>query len=224
MATSGLSYLQLTNRVLSRLREDTVTTVSATTYSTYISTLINQVKSEMEQAYYWNALRDTFAINTVNGITSYAFTGAGPEAVVLDGWNTTSPAQLERGTNDQFNAWFFGTTSVQTGPTTHFIPAGLNANYDLKIDIYPQPDTNVQALQFNIYKPQADLVNDVDVALVPQSVLIEETIARAMVERGDQDAPKPPMPGETWILTQLLSSAVSREAGHDDNEMDWDPS
>lgn len=220
MASFGLTWLQIVNRVLARLREGSVATVSETTYSTFVGALVNQVKSEIEQAYYWNALRDTYEILTVDGTTSYSFTGAGSEAVVLEGWNTTQQGQLKRGTNAEFNAWYFGTTDVQTGPTTHFIPAGVSADYDLKIDVYPEPDSEVQTLKFNIYKPQADLSADGDIALVPQSVLIEETIARAMNERGDDAAPKP-QPGETFILKDLLASAVAREAGQDDDEMDW---
>jgi hypothetical protein len=59
-----------------------------------------------------------------------------------------------------------------------------------------------------------------DVTLVPQSVLIEEVVARAMVERGDEAAPKPQQ-GETFIMRDLLASAISREAGHDPYELDW---
>lgn len=222
MTTYGQTYLQIVNTVLARMREASVSTVSETTYSTFISKLVNQVKTEIEQAYYWNALRDTYAVNTVDGTTSYTFTGAGPDAVVLDGWNTTTPIKLKRGTNAQFNVWYFGVAAanIQTGPTTHFIPAGVSADYDLKIDVWPKPDATVYALSFNIYKPQADLSAGSDVALVPQNVLIEEVIARAMIERGDEMAPKP-QPGETFIMRDLLSAAVAREAGHDDDEMDW---
>ena len=222
--TSGKTYLQLVNIVLARMRESSVATVSETIYSTYIGTLLNQVKAEIEQAYYWNALRDTYAINTVASTTSYAFTGAGPAAVVMgDGWDTTSPGDVRRGTNYQFNQWYFGTVSanIPTGPVTHFIPAGIDANLDLKIDVYPIPDA-VYALKFNLYVPQADLSDASDVCYIPQDVLIEETIARAMVERGDDASPKP-APGETFILTNLLAQAVAREAGHDDEEMDWVP-
>lgn len=223
MGAQGLTWLEIVNRVLARLREASVSTVSETTYSTMLGALVNQVKSEIEDAYYWNALRDTYSISTSNGVTSYEFDGAGPDAVVLEGWNTTIPGQLTRGTNAQFNEWFFGTTDVQTGPTTYFIPAGLSADYDLKIDIWPEPDATTQALIFNVYKPQADLSADGDVPLVPQSVLIEETIARALNERGDESAPKPQQPGDTFINRELLQSHISREAGQDPEEMDWVP-
>jgi len=223
MATYGQTYLQIVNTVLARMREATVATVSETTYSTFISKLVNQVKTEIEQAYYWNALRDTYAVDTVVDTTSYTFTGAGPEAAVINGWDTTSPAKIVRGTNAQFDAWFFGTTSAQipSGPPRYFIPAGVSVDYDLKVDVYPKPN-GVYALSFNIYKPQADLSSGTDVALVPQSVLIEEVISRAMIERGDEMAPKP-QPGETFIMRDLLAAAVAREAGHDDSDMDWMP-
>lgn len=223
MATSGQTYLQIVNTVLARMRESSVATVSDTLYSTLISKLVNQVKSEMEQAYYWNVLRDTYAVATVVDTTSYTFTGAGPEAIVLNGWDRTSPRQLIRGTNAEFDVWFFGVTAanIRTGPPTHYIPAGVSSVYDLKVDIHPKPDA-VYNLSFNVYKPQADLSAGGDVALVPQSVLIEETIARAMIERGDDAAPRP-RPGSTFIMQELLATAISREAGHDPRENDWTP-
>lgn len=216
-----LTYLQVVNRVLARLRENAVATYTETTYSTLIGALVNQVKSEIEDAYYWNALRDTYTITTTVSTTSYAFTGAGAKAVVLEGWNTTWQTPLERGTNAQFNEWYYGTTSIQTGPVTNFIPAGLSALYDLKVDVWPAPEATAQTLKFSIYAPQADLSSDADVPLVPQTVLIEETIARALNERGDDSAPKPQQPGDTFLLRELLQSYVAREAGHDDEEMDW---
>jgi hypothetical protein len=208
MGSYGLTYLQITNRVLARLREAAVATVSETIYSTFITTLINQVKGEIEAAWYWQALRDTFSITTVTTVTSYAFTGAGSDASVLDGWNTTTPGLLERGTNDDFDSYYYGTTSIQTGSVTKYIPAGVDANYDLKIDVWPKPVTGSGAgetLKFVVYKPQADLSNDADIPLVPQSVLIEEVIARALNERGDDMAPKP-QPGDTFIMRELLST------------------
>jgi len=222
MSTYGQTYLQIINAVLARLREASVSTISETTYSTFISKLVNQVKNEIERAYYWNALRDTYAVNTVSGTTSYTFTDAGPDAVVLNGWDTTTPRQLRRGTNAQFDAWYFGVTAanIQQGPPEWYIPAGISADYDLKIDVWPKPNSIV-ALSFNIYKPQADLSDATDVALVPQDVLIEEIVARAMVERGDEMAPKPGQPGETFIMRDLLTAAIAREAGHDDTETDW---
>lgn len=219
-----LTYLQIVNRVLQRMREATVATPTETMYSTLIANLVNQVKSEMERAWYWQALRDTYAVTAVDQTTSYAFTGAGPEAVVLDGWNTTTPLPLLRGTNTDFNDKFFNVQTVQTGPITQYLPAGVNADYDLKIDTWPKPVTGSgagDALKFTLYVPQAELSDGGDIPLVPQSVLVEETVARAMIERGDEAAPKPDVPGDPFIMHNLLSAAISRDAGHADEDMDW---
>lgn len=221
MAAFGLTYLQLVNRVLARLREAQVATVNETTYSTFIGTLLNQVKAEVENAYYWNPLRVTYIITTTQNVSSYNFVGAGADAVILEGWNTTAPRPLTRGTNVQFNEWYFGQTTTPTGSTTHFIPSGLSANNDLRVDVYPMPST-AETLKFNLYQPQADLSADGDVCYCPQTVLLEETIARAMFERGDESAPKP-QPGETFILRELLSSAAARDSGHDPQEANWEP-
>ena len=219
MSASGLTFLQVINRVLGRLREGTVAANDSTTYSTFIGTLVNEVKSEIEDAYYWNSLRDTFSVTAVAGTTNYVLTNARAHSVVLDGWNTTTPGPLTRGTNADFNAKFFGVTTVQTGPVQQYLPAGVDANHDLRIDVWPSP-SSTNLLKLTVFVPQAELAADATVPLVPQSLLIEEVIARARVERGDEDAPRP-QPGETFICKDLLQSAIAREASHDDHELDW---
>jgi hypothetical protein len=220
MAASGLTWLQIINRVLERLREGSVSTYNETTYSTFLSSLANQVKSEIESAYPWNALRDTFSVTAVNGTTNYVLTNSGANATIIDGWNTTVPQKLTRGTNADFNAKFFGTTTVAAGPVEQYLPAGVDDTFDLRIDVWPNP-SSTNTIKFNVMVPQADIAAGATVPLCPQDVLIEETIARARVERGDEDAPRP-QPGETFILKDILQSAISREAGHDGNELlDW---
>src|SRR3972149_1401867 len=51
MSASGLTYLQIINRVLPRLREKTVASNGATTYSAMIGTMVNQIKNEIEVAW-----------------------------------------------------------------------------------------------------------------------------------------------------------------------------
>lgn len=223
MAAAALTWLQIINRVLVRMRESTVAANNSTEYSTLIGGLVNQVKTEIEEAYYWSALRQTFTVSTTggSGVSNYTLTSAGPNAAIIDAWNTTTGQQLTRGTNADFNAMFFGAAgSVLTGPAEQFLSAGLSVNYDMTVDIWPLPSAS-ETLKFNVYKPQVDLAIDSDVPLVPQNVLIEEVIARAKVERGEEDAPQP-QPGMTFIRSDLLASAISREGGQDDSEMDWE--
>lgn len=222
MAAHGLTWLQIINRVLARLREDSVAANNTTTYSTLVGATVNAVKAEIEQAFPWHALRDTATVNTVDGETTYILTDFG-EATILSGWNTTSHLEMEPGTNRDFDRKFFGTTAVARGAPQLYLTAGLDDSYDRRLDIWPAPD-GVYTLKFNCFKPQADLAADGDIPLVPQSLLIEETVARMRKERGDEMPEIAQMaPGQTFILTDLLAQEVAREAAHDPTEVDWYP-
>jgi hypothetical protein len=221
---SGLTFLQIINRVLVRLREDEVAAYNSTTYSSFIANLVNQVKSEIEDAWYWHALRDSYTVNATNPNASYSLDGAGSKAIILEGWNRTHGSEITKSTNRKFNRLFFGTpsgTSVQTGIVDKYVQTGLDDAYDIKVDVYPVPDSN-QTLVFNVYVPQDDLAADATVPLVPQNVLIEEVIARALVERGEEGAPQA-MPGQTFLRSDLLAAAVAADAQSDPTEMDWEP-
>jgi hypothetical protein len=221
VATHGLTFLQIINRILPRLRESTVAANDSTDYSSHIGKMLNEVKAEIENAWMWSALRDTYEVSTTQGVTSYALTDAG-DCTIISAWNTTSSVQLLRGTNREFDRYFFGSgATIPQGIPCKYLPAGLDENYDRKIDIYPAP-SGVFTLKLNVSKQQADLAADGDIPLVPQPLLIEETIARLLVERGDEGAPRP-APGETFILRERLAQEIAREAGHDDSEMDWEP-
>jgi hypothetical protein len=228
MSASGLTFLQIVNRVLERMRETAVATYSELDYSTFIAGLVNQVKTEIEDAWQWHFMRDTFSVSTTNNTSQYSLTNSRMSAVIVDAWNTTTGQQLMKGTVDGFNSKFFGvgsTGAVQTGSPTEYLQAGYDANFDIVVDVWPIPITGqLDTLKFNAYVPQADLAADATVPLVPQNVLIEETIARAMLERGDESAqqPDPNSPGGKFIRWDLLSSAISRDQGSDSTELDWE--
>ena len=51
-----MTYLELVNDVLIRLREAEVETVSQTDYSKLIGKFVNDAKRQVEDAYSWNVL------------------------------------------------------------------------------------------------------------------------------------------------------------------------
>jgi len=65
------TQLALVNKVLRRLREDTVTTVSESTYSQLIAEFINDIKREMEDRALWAALHTDITTNTSSGTMTY---------------------------------------------------------------------------------------------------------------------------------------------------------
>ena len=72
-----MTYLQLVNEVLTRLRESNVSTVTETSYSSLIGLFVNDAKRAVEDAWDWSALSTTITIPTVAGTTLYTVTGSG---------------------------------------------------------------------------------------------------------------------------------------------------
>lgn len=224
MATYGLTLLQIVNRIQRRLREEETAAYNTNAYSSHITDVVNQVKNEIEDAWDWHAMRDTYSVSTQNNVSHYAFTNAGPNARVIDAWNTTTGGELERSTNRSFNSKFFGvgSSSVQTGSPTKYLPAGTDSNHDLCVDVWPIPVTGyLDTLKFNLFVPEDDLAANATVTKVPQDVLIEESIARLLAERGEEGAQQA-QPGDTFIRRDLLSQAIVRDHGADPTETDWE--
>lgn len=219
MASS--TYLQIVNKVLVRLRESTVSTVSETTYSALIGALVNRVKTELEDTWRWHALRDTYLVTCVPGTATYVLTGSGPDAVILDAYNTTTRQQMKLATVASMNDRFFGVGTPSSGRPSEYISAGLNVDFDLSIDIWPVP-THADALKFNLYLPQAELTNDSDVPRVPVVPLVEGAVARAIAERGDDGGVV--VQSQESLYRELVASAVARDSAKDESELNWDAS
>ena len=220
MAAYGKTWLQLTNEVMKRLRKSTVATTSTTTYATLVASFVNTIKDEVEEAHEWRDLRNTFTLTAVPGTTLYTFTASGQQAKILDMWNTTNRWEIHRSTFHEMNRRFFGESTVQTGPVTDFLPAGLDSSYDLQIDIWPSP-ASTNSIRANLYVPQATLAVDSTVVLAPNHVIIEGALAMAMLERGGQDDPTAQM--QAQFYRERLAGAVSLELSQDPSEMDWMP-
>lgn len=70
-----MTYLELVNAVLRRLREATVSTVAATSYSKLVGELVNSAKREVEGSWRWSALQQTIVVNTTPGTRAYTISG-----------------------------------------------------------------------------------------------------------------------------------------------------
>ena len=219
MPAYGQTRLQIINQVLPRMREATVATSSSTVYAALVATVLNAVRTQIEQAWAWKDMRDTYTVTVTPGTTSYALTSSGQFAKILDVWNRTTNAEVEQGTFHGFNEKFFGTTTVARGDVSEYNVVGLNANYDLQIDTWPNV-IGTNSLRVNLYLPQQDPV-DATVLLVPNQVLIEGMVWYLMAERGDDNGVA--VQTQQALYANMLAGAISAEAGHDASEVDWYP-
>ena len=63
-----MTYLEAVNKVLRRLREDEVVSVSSNPYSKLIGELINDAKRIVEDAWDWSSMRTTLTVDTTGSV------------------------------------------------------------------------------------------------------------------------------------------------------------
>ena len=178
-----MTYLELVNDVLVRLREATVSTVSETSYSALIGKFVNDAKRQIEDAFAWNVLGTTITLSTTAGTYSYALTGAGQKFQVIDVLNVTSNIGMKNIDFATMNRYQNFSTPVNAIPA-YYAFDGVDNNYDTKVTIYPRPD-GVYSIPFSLTVPQATLSSDSTVVKVPDTLVVQNAYARALVERGE---------------------------------------
>jgi len=178
-----MTYLELINDVLVRLRETTVSTNSETSYSALIGKFVNDAKRQVEDAYAWNVLGTTITLSTSSGTYSYALTGAGQKFQVQDVINATSNLGMKNIDFATMNRYQNFSTPVNAIPA-YYAFDGVDSSNDTKVTLYPRPD-GVYSLQFALTVPQATLSADATVVKVPDVLVSQNAYARALVERGE---------------------------------------
>jgi hypothetical protein len=178
-----MTFLELVNDVLIRLREPTVTTVTLNSYSTLIGRFVNDAKRQIEDAFSWNVLGQTVTVTTVAATYVYSLAGVGQKFQVQDVINVTSNVGMQNISFVEMNRY------QNLVPTTNGIPQyfafdGVDGNGDTKVVLYPRPD-GVFSITFSVTVPQATLSADATSVLVNDSLVVQNAYARALVERGE---------------------------------------
>ena len=212
-----MTYLQIINAVMRRLREAEVTDVNETDYSKLIGEYVNSVKKEVEAAWDWNALRTTLTLNTTTGIFNYTLLGSGSRFRVSDVVNDTSNYMLQQKGAKWMNQRFL-TVDTQLSTPSFYSFNGVDTNLDSKVDIYPIPD-GVYVLRFNVTIPQDDLEVNTDTLQVPSEPIIQGALARAISEPGEDGGR---LSNDQYLLYRsALSDEIAIEAGRFSDETIW---
>lgn len=178
-----MTYLELINDVLIRLRETQVTTSTLTPYSTLIGKFVNDAKRQVEDAYNWNALGQTVTVTTNASDYQYSLTGAGQKFKVMQVLNTTSNVVMQNIPVDLMNRYQNFTPIVQNIPTQYCFE-GVDGSGNAKVTLYGRPN-GVYVVKFFLTIPQATLSSDTTSVLVPDVLVAQNAYARALVERGE---------------------------------------
>ena len=203
-----MTYLEIINDVLIRLREPVVTANNQTAYSTLIGKFVNDAKRQIEDAFSWNALGQTITVTTVASTPTYSLTGAGQKFQVMDVINTTSNVGLINITFVDMNRKLNFTPLVNSIPT-EFAFDGVDGSYDTKVNLYPIPD-GVYTIKFALTVPQATLASDSTVVAVPDVLVAQNAYARALIERGEDGGTSS---SEAYLLYKsMLSDHIALES------------
>lgn len=203
-----MTYLDIVNKVLIRLREDEVSSVNQTAYSKLVGEFVNDAMRLVEDAWSWSALRTTLTVTTSENIFNYVLTNSQNNVTILDALNDTSNHFLEYKTSHWFNNTFLNSDPAKGSPY-YYSFNGVDSNGDTQVDIYPIPN-GIYNLRFNVVLRTEELVNNTDQVLVPSLPIVHLAVALATRERGESGGTSTPELFATADRT--LSDAIAMDA------------
>jgi hypothetical protein len=212
-----MTYTDLVNNVLRRLREDEVEFVAQSAYSKLIGDFVNDAKTIVESAWKWTGQKQEVTVNAFVGDRSYSIPGSGTAFQLVNAINDTSDNFLEY----QSANWFdkqINTQDLGQGSPSFYTVRGFDSNKDSIVEVYPIPDTSYTLL-FNIIKDPADLVEDTDELLIPHQPIIQMAFAMALRERGETGGQSA---AEQFAIAEMfLSDAIALDANRNPEQLIW---
>ena len=215
-----MTYLEIVNEVLKRLRQPTVTTVDADEYTVLIAALVNEAKREVENAWDWSMLRTAVPVTTTATTSSYALTGTNVRTRLLDAWNTTKKIQLLQVKNNEYINKQTNIANVASTSPIYFDMDGVNASRELKVRVWPTPDAE-ETLTFYTVIPQAELSSEADVLSVPSDPVVQGAYLRAINERGEDQGRLSEI--QAMIFQNSISAHIAIDANKFSDELTWRP-
>lgn len=213
-----MTFLQLINKVLVKLRETQVSANDESEYSSLIGVFINEAKREVEDAWQWTALRTNKTVSTVaSQYSGYAITGALDRFHILRVWNDTDDFQMSV-VPDEYIDRVNLTSTVQSAAPCYYRMSGADSNGDPTFDVFPTPD-GVYTLNFRMVVPQDDLSADADTLTIPWRPVVQKAYSLALGERGEDGGI--PFSEADAHYEKMLSDAISQDAARVPHENTW---
>lgn len=215
MATT---YLSMVNDVLTRLREPTVTSVTSNDYSSLIGKLVNDSKNEVENAWNWEVLRETYTVTTVADTVSYALDGSGFRFKVQDAINNSTYGFLQYKPEKFFTEYITLRPTPNKGAPKYYTYNGNDNDGDLVVDVFPIPDA-AYTLRFNGFRPENPLVNSTDTTQLPAQPIILLAWSKAIEERGEDGGIA--VNSQFAVARQSLIDHIAIEANRRPDDITW---
>ena len=217
-----MTYKDIINAVLRRLREDTVSTwsgdlidnASIGMYQQLIGDFINETKREVEDAHNWTVLRSKVAITTASGTRDYNLTNTNERVRVLSVYDRGTGSELSP-IDDSYLEQAAYPSMTNNRPSNYVINGTASS---AEISFYPTPDAvyNIDVLTVD---PQDELTDATDTLSVTAMPVILGAWARAISERGEDGGSLSDMVFMQY--QQALSDAIAQDSGRVVRETLW---
>ena len=188
-----MTFLQLINKVLVGLREDTVLGVTANEVK-LIAQFVNEAKEEIEDMGPWYALRTTLSGSTAASTETVDFTASTNERsyILTDGatgqplvWITNSgqETRLIEMPYESMEDLYNSDASPDPGKPAYY--SVLPSADGLVLRFWPLPD-GVYTIKVRAVVPQAELTATTDELTIAAAPVWKLALAKAMDERGSE--------------------------------------
>ena len=179
-----MTFLEIINAVMRRLREDEVASSNASSYSKLIGDFVNHAIYDCEHAWDWNVLKETITVTTAASVSDYQFHNA--DVKILEAINDDKDWYM-RVITDDYRMKHDYLINLADGSPFFYSFQGKTGDYS-KIKLIPTP-TGVESIQFLTvkYTPEyaLDGTDDSTEITIPSLPVVLNAYAQAVSERGE---------------------------------------
>lgn len=179
-----MTFLEVVNRVLLRMRESEVTGWDDSNYSRLVGRLVNDAKREVENTHQWAGLKTLTDVSVSASDTSAAFSGTNKRTRIINIYNDTDNCRLHRRDRDTIVRWREQSDSTQSGAPNWWGFAGHDASGNVQVELWPDSDGSY-TLTLDAIVPQGEIeTNNTEITIPAEAIMLRAT-ALALAERGD---------------------------------------
>jgi len=185
-----MTFLELHNKVLDRLRENRIvsTDIGSNPYVNSISAHINDAKDAVENAWAWGSTRGEDTITLTQGEEVVEIPDSFDSHYLIYGASVDDTGNfLRQKTAEEMRRFYVNDANnpVSEGGITNWATHYHNQTTgNLQIRVYPRPESAVTVRLYRS-KHQGDMVNHGDILLVPSLPVYSLATALASRERGE---------------------------------------
>ena len=221
-----MTYRELINSVLRRLRESTITSnwsgslndsTAANDYQKLIGEFVNESKREVEDAWNWSILRYSTDVTTSADTQEYNISGTTQRTRILLAQEQSNGTVLQEMNDAYLQSTKYPTSAVQKTIPHYYSVVGIN-NGLVRVAFDPVPDA-AYTITFRHVTPQDDFTAAASTIAVPSNVVILGAWARAISERGEDGGSLSDMVFGQY--TNALADAIQIDAARTVGEVDF---